>query len=53
MDTDTPTDRSIDADPSPRYADVETNDGDLIVYDEDEEEAWIQSSTWTGLDDAR
>ena len=29
------------------FADVETNDGELIIYDEENEEAWIQSDTYS------
>ncbi|MFC6942731.1 hypothetical protein ACFQE8_22690 [Salinirubellus sp. GCM10025818] len=28
------------------FADVKTNDGELIIYDEENEEAWIQSDTY-------
>lgn len=29
---------------------VELDDGDLIVYDVDGEEGWVQSSDWIGLE---
>jgi hypothetical protein len=35
---------------SARYRDVTTADGDLIVYDVDEEDAWIQADRYDSLD---
>ncbi len=32
------------------YGAVELDDDDLIVYDIDNEEGWIQSSDWIGLE---
>lgn len=29
-----------------RYSDIETDDGELIIYDEKHEEEWIQSDYW-------
>ena len=40
----------VDAVSLEAFADVETNDGELIVYDEENEEAWIQSDTYAPRD---
>lgn len=36
----------VDAISLARYSDVETDDGELIIYDEKLEEGWIQSDYW-------
>ena len=36
-----------------RYADIETEDGELIVYDEDVPEGWIQTDVWTAVEAMR
>lgn len=36
----------VDAVSLARYSDVETDDDELIVYDEKREDAWIQSDQW-------
>lgn len=33
----------VDAQPLERYEDIESEDGDLIVYDAEVQDAWIQS----------
>jgi len=38
---------------SNRYAAVETDDGDLVVFDAEDADAWIQSSSATCLTDLR
>lgn len=38
---------------SNRYAAVETDDGDLVVFDAEDADAWIQSSDATCLTDLR
>lgn len=35
----------VDAPRMERYADLTTEDGDVLVYDQDNEDAWIQSDT--------
>lgn len=58
MDTETPgvgSDRptvGADAPELDRFAAVETDGGDLLVYDEDEEGAWLQSDVYYSLDPA-
>jgi len=37
----------VDAVSLDAFADVETNDGELIIYDEENEDAWIQSDTYS------
>lgn len=32
------------------YGSVELDDGELIVYDTDDERRWIQSDDWIGLE---
>ena len=39
-----------DAAPLERYADVTTYDGEMLVYDVDEEEAWIQADVYYSRD---
>ena len=29
-----------------RYSDIETGDGELVIFDESEPDAWIQCSFW-------
>lgn len=36
----------VDAQPLERYEDVEAEDGALIVYDKENQEAWIQSDVF-------
>lgn len=36
----------IDAVSLARYSDVETDNDEMIVYDEEAEDAWIQSNQW-------
>jgi len=36
-----------------RYADVRLEEGEVVVYDRDNEEAWIQSESAIGLDHMR
>ena len=36
----------VDARPLERYEDVVAEDGDLIVYDNEDQEAWIQSDVF-------
>ena len=36
---------TTDTDPEEQYGQFETEDGDLIVYDRDDETAWLQSDT--------
>ena len=36
----------IDANPLERFADVSTDDGELLVYDRENEDAWIQSNLY-------
>ena len=36
----------IDAVSLDRYSDVETDGGDLMVYDEQHEDGWIQADFW-------
>lgn len=36
----------VDAQPLERYEDVEAEDGALIVYDKEDQEAWIQSDVF-------
>lgn len=36
----------VDAVSLDEFADVETNDGELLVYDEENEDAWIQSDVY-------
>ncbi|MFD1564477.1 hypothetical protein ACFR99_13075 [Haloarchaeobius amylolyticus] len=36
----------VDAAPLERYSAVQTETDQLIVYDEQEEDAWIQSDDW-------
>lgn len=40
----------IDAVDLARYSHVTTNDGDLLIYDEDIQDAWFQSSLWIPID---
>jgi len=37
----------IEASSLEQYSAVETDGADLIVYDEENDDAWIQSSVWT------
>jgi len=39
-----------DARPLEGYGTVELDDGDIIVYDLDDESGWVQSSDWIGLE---
>ena len=41
----------VDANDLDRYADIATGSGDLLVYDREEEDAWIQSDTFVPRDD--
>lgn len=41
----------VDAVALDRYSGIETDDGEFVVYDEEVEDAWIQSDTWTAVDD--
>lgn len=36
----------IDANPLNRYTDVNTGEGEWLIYDEDAESAWIQSNVY-------
>jgi hypothetical protein len=36
----------VDASPLERFAAVETDDGEMLVYDTDGEDAWIQSDLY-------
>ncbi len=36
----------VDAVSLDRYSDVETDTGELIIYDEQRDEAWIQCTFW-------
>lgn len=36
----------VDAQSLERYEDVEAENGDLIVYDDEDQEAWIQSDVF-------
>lgn len=38
-----------DARPLDGYGAVELDDGEIIVYDLDDEGGWVQSSDWIGL----
>lgn len=49
---DRPPSVGVDAVALDRYSGVETDDGQYIVYDEEIEEAWIQSDEWSSLLDA-
>lgn len=41
---------STDDGPLKRFADVTTHEGDLLVYDVDEEDAWIQADLYYSRD---
>jgi len=47
------TDADVEAPVPERYAAVETDDGDLVVFDAEDADAWIQSSDATCLTDLR
>ncbi len=36
----------VDANPLGRYVDVDTGDGEWLIYDRDGEDAWIQSDLY-------
>jgi hypothetical protein len=43
----------VDAVPLDDFDDMESGDGDLIVYDVNEEEAWVQSSLYVSRESMR
>lgn len=40
----------IDAVSLDRYSNVETRDGELMIYDEQREDGWIQCDCWTPVE---
>ena len=46
----TPRSVGIEATSLERYSAVETDGAGLIVYDEEDDDAWIQSDVWTAAE---
>ena len=43
----------VDAVELDRYSGIETGNGELIVYDEENEDAWLQSDGWVPVQESR
>jgi hypothetical protein len=41
----------VDAQPLARYASVEADGGEMIVYDKEDEDAWIQSDVYAASEE--